>query len=147
MVKKRCGKCKCLKRLTMFYLNRAKPDGRQPYCKKCVKDDYTERAAADPKYFARLAKRSREKDPERTERNRRKRRAKAYGLTLEQLTALETAADGRCMICRTPVAKLVVDHCHKTGRVRGLLCGTCNSAIGYLKDDPEIIRRAADYVS
>lgn len=62
---------------------------------------------------------------------------------------MEKAQGGVCKICRRPETqrkRLAVDHCHTTGAVRGLLCITCNAEIGHLLDDPEIIRRAADYV-
>lgn len=53
------------------------------------------------------------------------------------------------MICNQPERQeilLSVDHDHISGHVRGLLCRNCNSAIGLLRDDPELIRRAANYV-
>ena len=43
--------------------------------------------------------------------------------------------------------RFAVDHCHETGRVRGLLCVNCNSGIGKLKDSPDLLRRALDYLS
>jgi hypothetical protein len=55
---------------------------------------------------------------------------------------------GRCAICEAPPTRqgLCIDHCHETGVVRGLLCGNCNQAIGKLRDDPRIMRAAAEYV-
>ena len=50
-----------------------------------------------------------------------------------------------CAICRKALA-VHVDHCHETGRVRGVLCFNCNSAIGKLGDDPDAVRRAASYL-
>ncbi|MEV7073553.1 endonuclease VII domain-containing protein [Streptomyces sp. NPDC093990] len=52
---------------------------------------------------------------------------------------------GLCAICST-VPAVHVDHCHKTGRVRGVLCFNCNSGLGLLGDDPEALNRAADYL-
>lgn len=57
---------------------------------------------------------------------------------------------GLCAICNGPPGDkhgiLCMDHCHTSGKVVGLLCGPCNSAIGLLMEDPNIIRRAAEYV-
>lgn len=77
----------------------------------------------------------------------------AYGLSLEQFEALLAAQGGRCAICRTDTPpgegrKGVwnVDHCHKTGAVRGILCAWCNSGLGYMRDDPEALRNAIAYL-
>ena len=52
---------------------------------------------------------------------------------------------GLCVIC--PEAPPVhVDHCHKTGRVRGVLCFNCNAGLGLLRDNPDVMNRAADYL-
>ncbi|WP_153544463.1 endonuclease VII domain-containing protein [Streptomyces sp. RB17] len=68
-----------------------------------------------------------------------------YGLTEAERDAMIAAQRGLCAIClAAPPAH--VDHCHKTGRVRGVLCFNCNSAIGKLRDDPEAARRAAAYL-
>lgn len=62
--------------------------------------------------------------------------SRSYGLTLAQYAALFTAQNNVCLICNgvTKGKKLVVDHDHKTGQVRGLLCTRCNTAIGFLED-------------
>ncbi|MEU9285576.1 endonuclease VII domain-containing protein [Streptomyces sp. NPDC048275] len=53
--------------------------------------------------------------------------------------------EGLCAICwKAPAVQ--VDHCHETGRVRGVLCFNCNSGLGLLRDDPEAAYRAADYL-
>ena len=54
--------------------------------------------------------------------------------------------DGFCPICEESPDELVVDHCHDTGEVRGLLCRKCNAAIGQMHDDPEIVRNAVKYL-
>lgn len=69
------------------------------------------------------------------EGNRRRWLKRAYGITVEQYDAMLKKQKGRCAICRRkPVYKLSVDHCHKTGRVRGLLCRPCNNALGNIED-------------
>lgn len=72
-----------------------------------------------------------------------------YGITISDYDRMEQEQNGLCLICHRPETqrkRLAVDHCHKTGKVRGLLCTTCNSAIGHLLDDPDVIDRAAAYV-
>ena len=75
-----------------------------------------------------------------------------YGLTIEQYEQLLKDQGGVCAICsevstnpRSPF--LFVDHCHSTERVRGLLCGPCNSAIGLLKEREDLFRKAVAYLS
>ncbi|OIJ88767.1 recombination endonuclease VII [Streptomyces monashensis] len=68
-----------------------------------------------------------------------------YGLTEAERDAMIAAQRGLCVICLDALP-VHVDHCHKTGRVRGVLCFNCNSAIGKLGDDPDAVRRAAAYL-
>lgn len=68
-----------------------------------------------------------------------------YGLSVQRYKDMVAKQHGRCLICCRK-AKLVIDHCHKTGKVRGLLCSHCNLGIGSLKDNPHLLKRAAEYV-
>jgi 5-methylcytosine-specific restriction endonuclease McrA len=82
---------------------------------------------------------------------RKAQRLKPYGITHAEFTAMLAAQNGRCAICghsdlSVPNLFPLVDHCHKTGKVRGLLCMNCNQAIGKMGDDPERLRRAALYL-
>lgn len=70
---------------------------------------------------------------------------RSYGLTRAGRDALIASQGGVCCICLSAVPAHV-DHCHETGRVRGVLCFSCNAALGQFKDQPEVIRRAAAYV-
>ena len=79
---------------------------------------------------------------------------RAYGITVEDYEAMHAAQGGVCAICGSEsnyykagaLCALAVDHDHETGKVRGLLCNHCNRAIGMLKDDADVIERAASYV-
>ncbi|GAA2197397.1 endonuclease VII domain-containing protein [Streptomyces bangladeshensis] len=70
---------------------------------------------------------------------------RTYGLTRAERGELTASQGGVCCICMAAVPAHV-DHCHETGRVRGVLCFSCNAALGQFKDQPEVIRRAAAYV-
>lgn len=72
-----------------------------------------------------------------------------FGISLEAFNALWLAQGEKCALCGTGNLKgreLAVDHDHSTGKVRGILCKLCNTAVGLLKDDASLMRRAADYV-
>lgn len=69
-----------------------------------------------------------------------------YGITIEQVNQLKLDQEGRCKICLRPTKKLCVDHCHTTMRVRGLLCGSCNSALGLFGENETTMRRAIEYL-
>lgn len=76
-------------------------------------------------------------------------RLRKYGLTPYTFRLLAEEQGGRCAICRmTPqsIGEFVVDHNHRTGDVRGLLCLPCNTGIGHLKDSPDVLRRAVTYL-
>lgn len=74
-----------------------------------------------------------------------------YGLTLEDFDRMLEMQGGACAICKTTTpggrgGRFHVDHCHKTGAVRGLLCCNCNRGIGALKDDVALLQRAVVYL-
>lgn len=73
-----------------------------------------------------------------------------YGIDLDQYDELLTRQKGVCAVCARPPRgrlPLHVDHCHDTGRIRGLLCVGCNRAIGILGDTYEGVARAAAYLA
>lgn len=77
--------------------------------------------------------------------------ADTYGLTEAEYWDLYGAQDGKCYICGTyrpsDHKKLSVDHCHKTGRIRGLLCQRCNrDVLGHFRDEIDAFRRGAEYL-
>lgn len=69
-----------------------------------------------------------------------------YGLTTSDYETMYENQSGKCAICDTPSEKLVVDHNHQTGTVRGLLCPTCNMGIGLLKENPQVMANAIMYL-
>ena len=74
------------------------------------------------------------------------RQIKACGWTPEEYDAAMKEQGGVCFICKKEdFKKLAADHCHKTGRRRSLLCTRCNTALGLVKENIEILRRMEDY--
>ena len=74
---------------------------------------------------------------------------KVYGLSGEEYKILLNKQNGVCAICKTACSsgrRLAVDHCHVTGRVRGLLCANCNTALGKFKDSPSLMVDAIRYI-
>lgn len=70
-----------------------------------------------------------------------------HGISQEQYDTMLEAQDHLCFICRIDDGKrLHIDHCHNTGIIRGLLCTRCNQGIGCLRDSPDNLRKAIEYL-
>ena len=78
--------------------------------------------------------------------HRDKCRAQSHGLSLQDYRAMRERQKNVCGICKTPGKPLCVDHCHATGKVRGLLCRDCNLGLGNYKDNPVFTRAATAYL-
>jgi hypothetical protein len=149
---KACAGCGAEKSGTEFQYRRDRGvlDSKCRDCNLAYLAAYHERnkAAAKAKRDA-----ARASDPEAArDRDRRKNLARKYGVTPERYAAMVAQQSGRCAACggsgemshmQTP---LVVDHCHRTGRVRGLLCARCNAAAGYFIDSPDRLMAGAAYL-
>lgn len=80
------------------------------------------------------------------------RRKKIYGIDADEYEGLREKQDRKCPGCLRELSSLGprevhIDHCHDSSVVRGILCGPCNLAVGQAKDDPEVLRRLAEYIS
>jgi hypothetical protein len=74
---------------------------------------------------------------------------RTYGITLEDKRDIWKKQDGKCAICKKKLTEsrdCCIDHCHVTGRIRGLLCDKCNRGLGIFCDDSVILQRAANYL-
>ena len=86
---------------------------------------------------------------------RHKERERRFGISPETYSQMLQSQNGVCAICGNPetatrfgvVKALSVDHCHETGKIRGLLCSDCNTGIGKLKDDVTILQSAIRYLN
>jgi hypothetical protein len=75
-----------------------------------------------------------------------------YGMTFKKYEQMLSDQSGLCAICASPPPdhhkkRLNIDHCHSSGRVRGLLCDACNRALGLFKDDPDVLLKAISYLA
>lgn len=86
--------------------------------------------------------------PEVRHRRRNNAHLKLYGITLDQRNELFDAQGRKCAVCGSPKPgrRWQLDHCHETGRVRGILCSGCNLLLGHGRDDPKILTSAASYL-
>lgn len=147
MSKKRCSKCRKRKAVEAFYKNAYAGDGLQTYCKQCITKANAQKYAANPNHYKEIHRKWYAKKHTEGYRLWRKRAlAKRHGLTVLQLEELEAKASGKCQICQREAERLNIDHCHRDGRVRGLLCRLCNTGLGHFRDDPLLLRKAATYL-
>lgn len=136
---RRCGETKSID----SYYKEAKRPSMMTICKTCHN-------ARTRSYYAQLT------DEDKQERWTR-RRAKTYGMTTDEMASMYQEQDGRCYLCQRECGSisrkrgtwdkgLTVDHDHVTGVVRRALCSNCNMALGFARDDPDLLRRMADYI-
>lgn len=105
-----CRRCEVVKPLTAFHKQPRGPKGRHSWCAECANAYY--RATRNKNILP--AKRHKWNMSSR------------YGMTLDDVERMHHEQGGACAICEMPLLKPRVDHCHETGRVRGLLCHRCN---------------------
>ena len=163
MDEKRCTKCGEVKPLDEFHRQTATRDGRRPDCKACTaarrrtwyeqnRDRELARVSAWQAANAervRATQRAFRESGKKRLSNRKAHLKRKYGLTLEAYDELLAAQGGGCAICgRTPKSDIAlhVDHCHRSGAIRGLLCFRCNNALGDLDHDLELFRAATAYL-
>jgi len=133
---KTCAKCGETKELKEFGKRRNTKDRRRGVCKDC-QSTYT--------------KKYRERNKDKVKDSQL---MSVYGITLAERDSMFEEQDGECAICKREMVRdrgpaenhCCIDHDHDSGKVRGLLCLKCNTGIGMLKDNPKVLRAAADYL-
>lgn len=143
----KCSHCKNILEINNF--SKCEISSRYPYCTKCRS------------LSSRISKLKNRETYEKYKINirikqREKYLIKKYGLNLEQYKKIHDDQNGLCKICHNPetslqpngkeIKDLCVDHCHKTGKVRGLLCHSCNAGIGHFGDSIEKLKSAISYL-
>ncbi len=159
-----CKKCGVEKELNAEnFRPHISTDGFRHGCRACevlIRADWREK---NPDKNSEYARRWAKENPGRHASNKKAWRAnnprkarssvlfRTYGITLEDYERFLEKQNGGCAICGAETAdasgrRLHVDHCHSTGRVRGLLCRDCNTILGYSNDQIEILQRAISYL-
>lgn len=138
----RCARCKKLKPASQFYKvkspSSAARHGHTSYCRPCNAEnikDWRRRTGGDG------TRRIRQRLPDGT--------SIWIKVSRDEYEKILKRQRGVCRICRgvnSSGRSLSVDHCHKTKRIRGILCSNCNTAIGMFRDDPKILLRAVEYL-
>lgn len=125
-----------------------KPYYAKNMCKQCYNHEYSRKWAKDNPEKLKARKRRWYKKYKRELRDAKLR--KLYGVSLEEYEEMLKIQNNVCAICGKPPRKgkrsLSVDHDHKTGKVRGLLCNNCNLGLGKFQDNSHITDRATDYL-
>lgn len=130
-----CKRCKIAKEINSFHLDKRHGKPRS-YCKICQHEINSQ-----------WRKQNKEKVRDQNKKDQLKFKLRhVYKITDYELEKLIQKANGRCMICEKQSA-LHIDHCHISGQVRGLLCRSCNLAIGLLGDNTNTLKKCIDYLA
>lgn len=133
---KTCTKCRETRPESQFQKATRSADGLQSWCRLCMnKYSKARRTPAGQKEYKLKLK---------------------YGITQDQYDQMLKDQNGTCAICGQPetivdtktnkIINLAVDHCHTTGKIRGLLCSTCNHMLGNAKENPQTLLAAIEYL-
>lgn len=140
METKTCTVCGETKPLSDFGLIKGKPRHNCKSCKRIESREWYENNKDKKKQYSQ-SYRHIKKDQDLK---------KSYGISLETYNQMLVEQNYKCKICSVGQESLsralCVDHCHTTGKIRGLLCDTCNRAIGLLKDNLDVLRSAITYL-
>lgn len=149
---KECTKCKETKSKTNFCSRKASKDGLNLWCRSCHSNNNKAWQKQNPDKVKKDKKSYYDKYPERVHNKELKHK---YGITKEEYDVLLSNQNNKCKVCEQEeltkgrggkVRKMAVDHCHKTNKIRGLLCAKCNQALGLLDDNVESLKRAIKYL-
>jgi hypothetical protein len=151
-----CKQCSISKPLSEFGRDKSQPDGKRFYCKDCNNAAYKVWRESDLVKASAVTKRWRENNPEKVKeisqnylaQDKNLKLIKAYGISLVDYNNMLIAQNGVCYVCSNPPNKkaLFVDHCHRTNKVRALLCTKCNTALGQVNDNIDLLLKLIKYL-
>lgn len=154
---KHCPGCKTQLQLSMFGKDKHGTDGLNGKCKKCRRVENKKYFDEHPEVRDKHNERNREKrkeyysDPVRKRKYRSQDLKYKFGLTADDYDKMLAEQGGVCLICKqhriaSNKYHMVIDHCHETGKVRGVLCNWCNRGIGLFQDKESWLLSAIDYL-
>lgn len=140
MKTKTCKTCGETKSYDEFPNGRLYSDGKRPHCLTC-------RRAYERKSYHK----NKHKNPYVYEVDKDAKLKRTYGISYQEYLTILEVQQNSCAICgvdQEDVSRaFAVDHCHDTGKIRGLLCSNCNTGIGNLRDDVGLLQRAIEYLN
>ena len=122
--------------------------GRQRWeCRSCVSDRNRAYGQANRDRRNERLREWRSRNPEAAKmKDLRARLTRKYRLTPHEVAAMIDAQGSRCLLCASSTRRLVIDHCHDSGRVRGMLCRSCNTIVGQVEMAPALLNRLSAYI-
>lgn len=149
---KKCSTCGIEFELIYFNKNKSNKDGYEYRCKDCTRKRVNEWCNNNKEKRKKYKKDYRQKHKERLKNmDIGYRLKKEYNLTLNQKNQMIKDQNGLCYCCKKELGTNPnnnhVDHDHKTGRIRKILCSRCNITIGGLKEDPILTQQILDYIN
>lgn len=138
-----CSKCKIDKDIEEFTFVSNSKEKRRTHCKECISKHFQDYKIKNREKLQNIWRQSSRKYSN-SDRSRIRTLAR-HGITIEIYDSMYDKQNGKCAICNLSI-KLCVDHNHTSGKVRGLLCFHCNTALGLFKDDLKILNSAIKYL-
>jgi len=141
---RKCNRCHQLTKIKDFFVRNKKRKLYASYCKSCFLKINSEYKKKNPLLKKEISKREYQKNKRKYIDSHYKRR---YGISYDSYDNLVKKQNGICSICnQKPKTKLFIDHCHKSGKIRDLLCGNCNRMIGESKECIQTLLNAIKYL-
>jgi hypothetical protein len=144
---KTCKYCGVERDISEFYKSTRHTGGYLHKCKPCSREYNRRRYKEDPERHKRIQRRHHQNNPYA---KRKTLLMYKYGITLEEYNRLKEQQGNLCAICgidgSTIDREFDVDHSHKTGEVRGLLCSKCNKGLGLFNDDINLLEKSINYL-
>lgn len=146
METKSCNRCLKIKKLDEFFADKSHSSGKYSICKSCKKEATYKWRNENRSHYNKVARQWRKKNPLNCRGFNLK---KKFGITYQEYENILKSQNNGCKICGSThqyKKALAVDHCHKTGKIRAILCDNCNKGLGNFQDSPALLEKAIEYL-